>query len=526
MDSSNKAKGPESGSISYCQVGGNGYGTGEGGESVRNPGSVVLVWLCCICSSLTSILLGYDVGIMSGAIIFIKQDLQLTTVQEELVVGGLNVVAAVGGLMAGPMAAGMGRRLSISVACLIFILGAVVMTLSDGFASLFVGRVITGIGVGCGFVISPMYNSEVAPADIRGKLVAMTDIFINLGLVLGYVLSYVLDEAITGAWKWRVMLGIGIVPPFIILLTLLFLPESPRWLVTQHQHNRAFDVLKRIVPTEQEAKSVLDSIVRTHHNAKEGSWMRVMWNNNLVRRKLVLIVLGICFLQQATGSEAIVYYTPTVLQQAGISTREQLFMGAIAVGMFKLLGEVVSAYLVESWGRRILMNTSAVLSTVSMVILSLSLALEWPPIWNIISLCSFMWWFSFGIGPVTWVISAELLPLHLKAKAMSIGVFLNRITSGICATTFLSLSTALTISGAFTFYTVISVIAIAIYCAFIPETQGKSLEEIQQEYLNGNPTATPNPAYSYDTPSIFSRKGLKKPVSRSGAENKNFLVTV
>jgi len=422
---------------------------------------------------------------MSGAIIFIQKDLGLDTVQEEITVGSLNLVAAFGGLVAGKAADALGRRKSIGLACLIFITGAVIMTLSTDFYSLLLGRVITGIGVGCGFVISPIYNSEIAPPDIRGKLVALTDICINLGLVLGYLAAFIIDVSIFGIWKWRLMLGIGIIPPVVICITLLFLPESPRWLVTVHRNDEALAVLHKILPPDEDVHAVLDKIVRTNHDEAGATWGEVLRNKNPVHRRIVYIVVALCFMQMATGSEALVYYIPTVLSDAGIKSRTLLLLGTAVVGLFKLLGEVLAAYLVEVCGRRWLLNFSSITSTISIAFISVIFMFDLNVYINLFGLCSFMWWFSFGIGPITWVVASELLPLHLKGKAMSFGVFLNRATSAICALTFLSLEESLSISGAFAIYTVISVIGVFFYFICIPETRGRSLEEIQ-EALSSN----------------------------------------
>ncbi|CAM9701001.1 unnamed protein product, partial [Phaeothamnion confervicola] len=144
-----------------------------------------LIWLCAICSSLTSVLLGYDVGVMSGAILYIKTTLGLSTVQQEVTVGSLNLIAAFGGLVAGKAADALGRKKAIAMACFIFMVGATTMTIARSFEMLLAGRIITGVGVGCGFVIAPVYITELAPPDVRGKLVSLTDICINLGILLG-----------------------------------------------------------------------------------------------------------------------------------------------------------------------------------------------------------------------------------------------------------------------------------------------------------------------------------------------------
>eukprot|EP00638_Chattonella_subsalsa_P006603 CAMPEP_0117754464 /NCGR_PEP_ID=MMETSP0947-20121206/12847_1 /TAXON_ID=44440 /ORGANISM="Chattonella subsalsa, Strain CCMP2191" /LENGTH=387 /DNA_ID=CAMNT_0005573563 /DNA_START=102 /DNA_END=1262 /DNA_ORIENTATION=+ len=351
-----------------------------------------LVLLSAIISSLTSILLGYDVGVMSGAILYIKDDLDLTTTEEELVVGSLNLVAAFGGLVAGKAADMIGRKSAIGMACIIFIIGATIMTASTDFWILLIGRIITGLGVGCGFVISPVYISEITPPDMRGMLVSLTDISINFGIVLGYTSSYVITVAISDNWKWRLMLGIGIIPPILILLGLMVLPESPRWLVQKGRKQEGMMVLAKISPSPEVAAESLTSIEDAIHGEnQEATWREVLFPKGKLLQRVIWIVLGLGFWQQASGSESVVYYTPTVLEEAGLTSETQLLGGTIAVGLFKLGGEVVAAFLVEKYGRRMLLMTSVILQTVSLFAIAAVLNYLDSSALDLITMCSFMW---------------------------------------------------------------------------------------------------------------------------------------
>mmetsp|Transcript_28650 Transcript_28650/g.37550 ORF Transcript_28650/g.37550 Transcript_28650/m.37550 type:complete len:526 (-) Transcript_28650:172-1749(-) len=447
---------------------------------------LTLVYCCAVTSSLTSILLGYDVGVISGAILYISEDLGLSTVQEEVLVGMLNLVAAFGGLVAGKAADQIGRRRAIGMACLIFISGAVVKIIASAYWMLLIGRIVTGVGVGCGFVIAPVYIAEITPPKIRGMLVSMTDISINFGILLGYLTAYVCTVSIDGLWKWRLMLGISIIPPIIILTTLFVLPESPRWLIQHGYRDQGLSVLSRIMPSQSEADEALTSIQDSiQGQEREASWQEVLSPEDKMIKRVILIALGLGFWQQASGSESVVYYTPLVLEGAGLESANQMLLGTMAVGCFKLGGEIVAALLVERCGRRPLLMTSVILQTLSIFGISAAIQFGATPIVDMVALCSFMWWFSIGLGPVTWVCAAELLPLRYRSKGHSMAVFLNRAMSGLCALTFLSLSNALTIPGGFLFYGIISFFSIFFYAFYIPETKGKSLEEIQKALALG-----------------------------------------
>ena len=180
-------------------------------------------------TSLLGALLGYDIGIISGAIIFIRDDLGLSTRQAEVVVGSLNLVSALGALVVGSLADRLGRKGAIALAQLLFVAGTLTMVLSSAFAGLLVGRILMGLGVGCGFVVGPLYAAELSPPALRGMFTALFEVAIGLGILLGYAVAYVCRDMPLDT-GWRVMVGCGGVPPLVSLLLLALLPESPRFL--------------------------------------------------------------------------------------------------------------------------------------------------------------------------------------------------------------------------------------------------------------------------------------------------------
>jgi len=442
-----------------------------------------LVYLCAVTSSLTSILLGYDVGVMSGAILNIAEDLDLGTVQQEIIVGSLNLIAAFGGLVAGKLADQLGRRSAIGVACCIFIAGSLLKILSSHFWMLLSGRVVTGVGVGCGFVVAPVYISEITPPKLRGRLVALTDISINLGILIGYLTAYGVQVGVRsgpGA-RWRLMLGVSLAPPVVILACLLFLPESPRWLVAQGRRAEGLAVLRRVLPPGGAAEAALadiEGLVREEGRA--AGWREVLLSSARPLRRVVGVVLGLGFWQQASGSESVIYYTPIILRRAGMASTRQVLLGNLLVGGCKLGGELACALLVERAGRRPLLLASAALQTLCLFAVAAAVGAGSSAGLDLFLLAAFMWWFSFGLGPVTWVSAAELTPLSVRSKALASAVFLNRAVSGTVALSFLSLSDALSIPGAFIFYGCLSLASVAFYYLRVPETKGKSLEEIQR----------------------------------------------
>ncbi|CAK9271393.1 unnamed protein product [Sphagnum jensenii] len=452
-------------------------------------------------ASLNSILLGYDIGVISGAVLFIKEDLAIKEVQEEVLVGSLNIVSLVGALAAGRIADAVGRKWTMAVAALFFLLGAVVMGLAPNFPVLMVGRVLAGIGVGFALMIAPVYTAELAPASSRGSLVSLPEIFINFGILLGYIVSFCLS-GLPPYLSWRLMLGAGSVPAICLALSVLLMPESPRWLVTQNRIQEAEHVLLKTSYDKAEASARLVEIMGAagfgSRSQGEGVWRELLWPTPPVRRMLI-VALGINFFQQASGIDATVYYSPAVFSQAGISGKSGVLGATVAVGFSKTLFILVATIWLDRIGRRPLLFTSAIGMTVSLFTLAIGFVFLHVPkpssddlpvtagvqqnpgfvaILAVLAICAYVAFFSIGFGPINWVLTSEIFPLQLRAQAMGLGIVMNRLASGTVALTFLSLADAITIAGVFFLFSLIAALSILFIYFYCPETKGKTLEEI------------------------------------------------
>eukprot|EP00250_Pteridium_aquilinum_P017675 c23732_g1_i1 orf=942-1955(-) len=227
-------------------------------------------WSCVLLSTVSAMLMGYDIGIMSSAILFIHDDLHLSLFETEVIVGSLNLFAAVGSLGAGFIANFLGRRRALLVASALFLIGAVVLAASFNFACLLIGRLVTGLGVGFAMMIAPLYSAEISPARVRGFLVSFTEVFVNVGILLGYIIGFAFST-LSSKFNWRLMLGAGALPAVVLAVGVLFvLPESPRWLVLQGQNDKAKQVLIDVVcgKDEVEAQQRLEEIMAA--NEAEG----------------------------------------------------------------------------------------------------------------------------------------------------------------------------------------------------------------------------------------------------------------
>jgi sugar porter (SP) family MFS transporter len=292
--------------------------------------------LCISVAAATSLLLGYDQGVMSGAKLSIEHDLNLSQTQTQLMVGILHV-SAVGALGAGWMADKWGRKPTIALACLVFFVGALVMALARDYTTLMVGRVITGMGVGTGLSVSPLYLSELSPKHIRGALVSLTEISINIGVLLGFIAGWAFD-GLGDHVSWRYMLGMGALPPVFIYFSLVFLPESPRWLLKQGRRDDAYKVLTK-TSSAQEAAQTLEDLtaeVKRQEALPQGSWRDLFGSRAKGHRRLVIAGLLVAVFQQASGLEALLYYVPEVLEHAGIEDKETQLLANIGVGAVKV----------------------------------------------------------------------------------------------------------------------------------------------------------------------------------------------
>jgi MFS family permease len=279
---------------------------------------------------------------MSGCIIFIQKDLHINEVQQEVLVGCLSFISLLGSLAAGRTSDAIGRKWTIGLAAAIFQVGAAVMTLASSFAVLMAGRLLAGVGIGFGLMVAPVYISEISPAALRGSFASFPEIFISLGILLGYV-SNLAFASLPDHINWRVMLAAGILPSISIAFVLTVIPESPRWLVMQGRTGDARAVLLKVTETEEEAEERLSEIEESARAtaADKAVWRELMRPSPVVLRMLVA-GLGVMFFQQATGIDALVYYSPTIFRDAGIASEGQLLAATVAVGLSKTVSIVTT----------------------------------------------------------------------------------------------------------------------------------------------------------------------------------------
>ncbi|KAF5189808.1 Polyol transporter [Thalictrum thalictroides] len=472
----------------------------EGGEK----GSTKMNKYSCACSivaSMISIIFGYDTGVMSGAMIFIKEELQIEDTQVEILAGILNICALVGSLFAGRTSDKIGRRYTIVVASIIFMVGSILMGYGPSYAVLLTGRCIAGIGVGFALMIAPVYTSEIAAPTYRGFLSSLPELCISLGILSGYISNYFFGK-LSLRLGWRLMLGVAAIPSLGLAIGILQMPESPRWLVLQGRLKDAKEILLKISNSKEEAETRLadiklaagidaactDDIVKLPKKTHgEGVWKELLLRPSPTVRRILLAGIGIHFFQHAVGIEAVILYGPRIFKKAGVHSKDKLLLATVGVGITKTTFILVSQSLVDKVGRRrlLLISTGGCIVALGALGFALTIAehskeiVLWALCLSIVAVYIFMAFFSIGLAPVTWVYSSEIFPLKLRAQGMSLGVAVNRLMNATISMTFIEIYKAITIGGTFFMFSGIAVLAWIFFYIFLPETKGRSLEEIE-----------------------------------------------
>lgn len=449
-------------------------------ESGGAWGPRALIFPVCVVG-VTALCLGYDAGVMSGAIDPIQRRFDLNPWEVGVVMGCLNVVAAPSALVGSWAGDVRGRVIGTSWTALALILGPIIVAFSWSFSMLVFGRMVTGVGVGFAFVIAPLYASELAPPELRGRIVTITEVLINLGVVLGYASAMLLDlEKMPDAYGWRVVTGLAAVPAVLVLFSCPLLPESPRWLAKQQNWTEAEKVMTQMCDSDVEVQKHLEALKKalsTEEEIRDAPWSELFLPTPTVRRML-LAGLGCAFFQQASGSEAIVYYSPTLLEAFGLASDSHQNRATIAVGLAKLGGAVLGGPFLDAAGRRPGVVTSTTGCAVCLALLASMLGASWLA--GLGLLCLFMVFFELGLAPAAFVLGTECYPVAIRAKGLSLGMFTTRLLSGIVSAAFPAMVASTSLATTLWTFSFVACIGVAWALSCVPETKNLPLEEVAQ----------------------------------------------
>lgn len=427
-------------------------------------------------AGLAGLLFGYDTGVIAGALLQITPDFGLGSFQSGMVVGAVPIGAVLGAWIASRTADLLGRRKLILIAGIIFIIGAIVAAISPDTTILVLSRIVIGVAIGVASAVAPVYISEVAPPDIRGRLVTFFQLAVTVGILVAYLVGLAFADANEG-WRW--MLGIGAIPAIALVIGIVRLPSSPRWLLMVGREDEARAALQRVRTQGPEAIDLEIKQIEASMSAHEGSWRDLF--RPAVKAALV-VGIGLAILQQITGINTVIYYAPTIIQNTGIDSASSAILASLGVGVINVIMTVVALRLLDQVGRRTLLFVGVSGISASLFLLGCAfmsgMSETLSSIIAIGSLMLFVSSFAISLGPIFWLLNAEIYPLSVRSKAASAGTMTNWFFNFLVSLTFLPLIDLLSQTGAFWFYGAIGLVTLWFCWKFVPETKGRSLEQI------------------------------------------------
>ena len=437
------------------------------------------VYIAAIFAAIGGLLFGYDTGVISGALIFIKRSFGLSIFQQELAVSSVLVGAAVLAITGGSLSDRFGRRKMLLITSVVFIAGALVCAAASSIQILILERVVVGMGIGLASSVVPLYISEISPAKARGWQVSLFQLAVTVGILVAYVADYAFTPS--AAWRW--MLGLAVIPGALLGAGMLFLPETPRFLARHGHFDLARTVLVKIRGTQDVEKELLEIKESSQASALRGHISDLL--QPALRPALIIgIFLGV--FQQVTGINTIIYYAPYIIRAAGISSIQGSILATAGIGTVNVVMTLVSMWLIDRVGRRPLLLTGIAGMIVSLGAIGYVFHLSGPgrglADLAVISLMFYVASFAISLGPIFWLIIAEIYPLKIRGLATGIAAGVSWIANFAVSLTFLSLFKLLGPSLTFWMYGVLAIGSWLFCYHLVPETKGRTLEEIEASW--------------------------------------------
>jgi SP family arabinose:H+ symporter-like MFS transporter len=437
-------------------------------------GSRIYVFLAAVVAAMAGLLFGFDIAVINGGIIFLQAELHLTSVQTEFAVSALLFGCIFGASIAGWLSDRFGRRRVLMFCAVLFALSALGAALPRTLAEFVMARIIGGLAIGAASVLAPLYIAEVAPPRDRGRLVSLNQMAIVTGILLAYLANWLL--AFTGPSSWRWMFAVAAVPSAAFLIGLFFVPESPRWLVEMGRSAEALVVLSTIngsIIARQELIEIEQTV------AEESGTLSELFQPGL--RRALWIAIALAILQQVTGINTVLFYGSIIFKEQVHSGSDTAAIFAnVIVGLVNFLATLIALNLIDKFGRRPLLLLSSGVMAFCQVGLAAAFMMRTPSPYLVLAIMlGCVASFAIGLGPGVWVLIAEFFPTRIRGRAMSIATVCLWGACTLLTMTFLSLAQALTPSGAFLIYASMCVITFLIVLRAVPETKGRSLEQIE-----------------------------------------------
>jgi sugar porter (SP) family MFS transporter len=440
------------------------------------PHSKRYVHLISVIAAVGGFLLTYDIVIMSGAIIFLKRQFNLTPPQVGFAMTSAIIACFFSPSLGGWLSDKLGRRKTLIWAAALFGLSAIGTAIPRNMTEFNVFRIIGGFGVGAACIVSPMYIAEVAPAAIRGRLVLINQVSNVVGALISYIVTYALS--FSGNWRW--MFGSTTIPAVVFLVGLAFVPESPRWLKQKDRVREAFENLRRMVEAQAEIEAMDHSI------GPETSRFSDLLAPGV--RIALFIAIALAVLQQLDGVTVLIFYAPTIMQQAGFPKASEAIFISLIIGGWNLVCTLTAVWLVDRLGRRPLLLFGTLGMAVGLILMGIFFALHITGLVVPVTMMLAVAAYSMSMAPVTWLIMAEIFPNRLRGKGMAIASTALWIADFAASFSFPVMTAAFerrfgSAAGAFWVFAVICLGTLVFCWRMVPETKGRTLEEIEKWWL-------------------------------------------
>ncbi|MBI2843666.1 MAG: sugar porter family MFS transporter [Armatimonadetes bacterium] len=438
----------------------------------------VYVYLVSAIAAVGGFLFGYDLSIISGAAIFLRREFDLNSFQMGLAMSSALIGCVIGPLFGGGLSDRFGRKRTLVLTSVLFGVSAVGTALPRNILEFDLFRIVGGVGVGLASVVSPMYIAEISPARIRGRLVTINQLAIVVGSLSSIIVSYFLS--FSESWRW--MFASECAPVLLFAAGLAIVPESPRWLVQRKRLTEALDVLARIEDRERaelEVKEISSSLTR------ETSTLRELLRPGM--RTALLIAVALAVFQQITGVSTLLFYTPIIFQRAGFEQASNAILQTIIVNVWNLSCTILALWLVDRLGRRPLLLFGTAAMGVGMILMGALFHLNLSGTYLLLVMFLCVGAYVVSLAPLAWLIMSEIFPTRIRGKAMAVASLSLWISAFVSVQAFPSLveyleKVAGSPAGAFWAYAVVCICAFIFGWRMVPETKGRTLEEIASSW--------------------------------------------
>lgn len=443
-----------------------------------------VLYLVAFIVALGGLLSGFDTGVISGALLFIKDEWALNDYMQGILVSSTLVGATIGAVSNGFLADLFGRKKILISTAVLFFISSILCAVSPDILTLIISRFIIGIAIGVVTFATPLYLSEISPEKIRGMLVSLFQLAITLGILFAYLINASFANVQFG---WRLMLLFGIFPAIILGGGMIFMSDTPRWLVSKGREEEAIKVFKKIEP-ECDPKALVNNIkevLKEEDKDKDKKFEFKKW-----MLAPLMLGIGLMFVQQWTGINTIIYYAPTILKLAGFNTNTGAIYATVGIGVVNCLMTFIAIFLSDKAGRKPLLYAGLFGMAICLFVLggsfhfgaALGPYLKWCSLFSALFYIAF---FSFSLGPIILLLVSEIFPLKFRGLGMSISTMSNFLFNFTVTLSFLPLINKISESNTFCLYGVISILSILYIYFMVPETKGLTLETIENSWVKG-----------------------------------------